>query len=187
MSLLGGVRGPLPLTCLWCTPLRLSSWPVSIAAGAAAHDRCLAKQAYYGQACRREGWDFVPCAVETTGAWSHPAQRMIIWLAKRVAISLGAPVKQLLAEAWTEASSVVARSVGAMLAHCAPCGGLGLSVGTYAPTSSFRISAISPLPGTISPVGAHPPADVHAPYAAPAESHRVAVASTSSAPPQPLN
>ena len=82
---------------------------------------------------------------------------------------------------------MVARSVGAMLAHCAPCGGLGLSVGTYAPTSSFRISAVSLLPGNPSPVGPHPPADVHAPCAAPAVSHRVAVASTSSAPPQPLN
>ena len=73
-------------------PLRLSSRPVSIAAGAAAHDRCLAKQAYYGQACRREGWDFVPCAVETTGAWIHPAQRTINRLAKRVAISLGTSI-----------------------------------------------------------------------------------------------
>ena len=126
-------------------PLRLSVRSSSIAAGSAAHDRCHAKHAYYDQSCRSAGWDFVPCAVETTGAWCHAAQATINRLAKRIAVSSGTPVKQVVAEVWTEASAVVARSVGAMLARCSPCGGAGFSAGTCAPTSSFSTSTAGPL------------------------------------------
>ena len=105
-------------------------------AGSAAQERAEAKREYYHEGCRSAGWDFSPCVVETTGAWGSTAQASINKVARRIAVTSGIPTKQVAAEIWTDASMVIARSVGVSLARCAPQVGNSFSVGTYAPISS---------------------------------------------------
>ena len=167
-------------------PLRLSSRPGIVTAGSAAQERAEAKRAYYREGCRSAGWDFSPCVVETTGAWGSTAQASINKVIRRIAVSSGIPVKHVAADIWTDASVVIARSVGASLARCAPQAGSSFSVSTYAHISFSN--SVSATRGSIHLP--QPPVSIsHAnpPSGSPLFSHQPYSPSTPMSPVQPYH
>ena len=131
-------------------PLRLSSRPAIITAGSAAQERAEAKREYYHEGCRSAGWDFSPCVVETTGAWGSMAQASINKGARRIAVTSGIPTKQVAAEIWTDASMVIARSVGASLARCAHSWGT-VSLSARTPPFLLKLAYLPLDPSTTFP------------------------------------
>ena len=84
-------------------------------AGVAAEDREKAKSHQYGADCLAAGWDFVPLAGESTGAWGRKTQTFVSALVRKLARTTGDKIAAVSASLWGELSFALARASASML------------------------------------------------------------------------